>query len=286
MKQAIYKHLYALENTNIAIRYLTNRGSYFPAHWHPAMELIYILNGTAEFTIGGRKYTLVPGEFIVIDSNVIHESQCALASMGIYIHVSREYLETFIDTPAFPEIRCFRETMTREQLPYYLEICGLFKKLVPLYIHQPLAMDLSSQAITMEICFQLLNHFSVRETALTVSGIAKNQERLKEILLYVEEHYRQPILLEEISHYFGLNREYFCRFFKQQVGINFTRHVNLVRLSHIYHEVVNTQDPIMQIIDRNGFRNYKLFHRLFRDIYGCTPREIRAGTEITEKNKK
>lgn len=41
MKQAIYEHLYDLENTNIAIHYYTNRGSYFPAHWHPAIELIY-----------------------------------------------------------------------------------------------------------------------------------------------------------------------------------------------------------------------------------------------------
>ena len=30
MKQAIYEHLYDLENTNIAIHYYTNRGSYFP----------------------------------------------------------------------------------------------------------------------------------------------------------------------------------------------------------------------------------------------------------------
>ena len=83
----------------------------------------------------------------------------------------------------------------------------------------------------------------------------------------------------------GLNREYFCRFFKQQMGVNFTRHVNQVRLSHIHHELIATEDPIMEIVDRNGFTNYKLFHKLFREIYGCTPREARQeAKEAQEKS--
>ena len=35
MKQAIYEHLYDLENTSISIHYYSNRGSYFPAHYAP-----------------------------------------------------------------------------------------------------------------------------------------------------------------------------------------------------------------------------------------------------------
>ena len=117
----------------------------------------------------------------------------------------------------------------------------------------PAAMRLGSDAIVMEILFHLINHFSYQLPASQIPGTAKNQERLQEILLYVEENYRHPILLEDIAGKFGLNREYFCRFFKQQMGINFTRHVNQVRISHIHHDLVATEDPIMEIIDRNGF---------------------------------
>ena len=128
MKQAIYEHLYDLENTNIAIHYYTNRGSYFPAHWHPAIELMYILNGTGEIIVGGTRHILVPGEFIVIDSNQIHESQCAQASMGVTIHVAREFLESYTEDSSLPGIDCMRDTLQKEKLPIYLEICSLFKK--------------------------------------------------------------------------------------------------------------------------------------------------------------
>ncbi|MFR4895518.1 MAG: helix-turn-helix transcriptional regulator [Blautia hansenii] len=178
---------------------------------------------------------------------------------------------------------CSRETLTHKDLPWFLEICDLFKQLVPLYITQPPAMNLACEAIVMQILFKLVNHFSVSIPAEEVPA-AGNQERLKEILLYVEEHYSHSISLEEISAHFGLNREYFCRFFKKNVGLNFSRHVNLVRLSHIHFELLTTNDPIMEIIDRNGFTNYKLFHKLFREIYGCTPRDLRTSKSAGAEN--
>ena len=186
MKQAIYEHLYDLENTNIAIHYYTNRGSYFPAHWHPAIELMYILNGTGEIIVGGTRHILVPGEFIVIDSNQIHESQCAQASMGVTIHVAREFLESYTEDSSLPGIDCMRDTLQKEKLPIYLEICSLFKKLVPMYIQQPAAMRLGSEAIVMEILFHLLNHFLISSRPLRFRDSQKS-ERLQEILLYVKK---------------------------------------------------------------------------------------------------
>ena len=32
----------------------------------------------------------------------------------------------------------------------------------------------------------------------------------------------------------------------------------------------------MEIAEKHGFTNYKLFNRMFHEIYGCTPREIRG----------
>ena len=69
--------------------------------------------------------------------------------------------------------------------------------------------------------------------------------------------------------------QYFSRLFTKNVGISFTRHLNRVRISHIYRDVVTTDLPVMQILETHGFTNYKLFSRMFRNIYGGTPREVR-----------
>uniref|UniRef100_UPI000A77F5EC hypothetical protein n=1 Tax=Mediterraneibacter glycyrrhizinilyticus TaxID=342942 RepID=UPI000A77F5EC len=42
----IYEPLFKLEKTGVQMRYYTDKGQYNPTHWHSAIELIYILNGT------------------------------------------------------------------------------------------------------------------------------------------------------------------------------------------------------------------------------------------------
>ena len=50
----IYEPLFELEKTGIHIAYHTKKGRYSPPHWHSAIELIYVLNGTATITIEGK----------------------------------------------------------------------------------------------------------------------------------------------------------------------------------------------------------------------------------------
>lgn len=100
-------------------------------------------------------------------------------------------------------------------------------------------------------------------------------ERLGEITEYIEIHHAETISLEDISSYFYLSREYFSRFFKKNMGVTFTHYLNQVRLMHIYQEICNTQTGIMELAEKHGFTNYKLFNKMFHEIYGCTPREVR-----------
>ena len=277
MNNVIYKQIYDLDKTGISIHYYTQRGEYTPPHWHSALELHYALNGTGEIIFEKKKHALVSGEFLLVDSNVIHHTQCARISMGISIYVSREFLKKYIPDLDAYRLECSRETLVREKLQSYLKICDMIKELPRMYILQPLGYEMRCEAIVMDVMFVLLNNFAVREIREESTKDARVMERLNEINAYVREHYREPISLEAISSSLGLSREYFCRFFKQHMGINYARHVNLVRLVHIYDDIVNTQDNIMVIAEKHGFTNYKLFTRMFREIYGCTPSSVRKG---------
>ena len=130
----------------------------------------------------------------------------------------------------------------------------------------------------MEVFFLLVNGFSVRRLD-DESGPKDSHERMACILDYVEKHYQEALTLEMISEQFGLSREYFSRLFKKTMGMNFSRHLQLVRLAHIYDDLEHTNDSIMDIAGRHGFGNYKLFTKLFREIYGCMPRDVRKSQQ-------
>ena len=46
--------------------------------------------------------------------------------------------------------------------------------------------------------------------------------------------------------------------------MSFLRYLNEVRVAHVYQDLVNTEEPISYIMEKNGFTNQKLFNRTFR----------------------
>ena len=108
--------------------------------------------------------------------------------------------------------------LKKEKLDEYLEICGLLKRLPPLYVTCPWGTACRARRWLWKCFFELVNHFS---TAADSTGLVNDDtilERLAEITAYIEEHHREKITLEDIASNFYLSREYFSRFFRQNMG--------------------------------------------------------------------
>lgn len=271
----IYEQLYDLERTGIDIKYLTIHGKYTPPHWHAAIELVYILNGSGSVIFGGKEYLTAAGEFVVIDSNQIHEMKCAGASMMLIIQFSRQRMKNYVRNIDDFRLDCSQVQLERDKAGEYRRICRLLKQLPPLYVKQPTAYQLASEAIAMEILFELLNHFAEIGPPEGAAERGADLERLGAITDYIESHYREPLSLEQIASHFYLSREYFSRYFKKNMGVSFLRYLNQIRLMHIYYDIRNTSTGVMELIEKHGFTNYKLFNKMFHEIYGCTPRQVR-----------
>jgi len=247
-----------------------------PYHWHREMEILYILNGHATVNMDGECYELNPLEAIVIDYSKIHEVLYALPqTMGICIHVSRSLLNRFLANQELMSFHCSKNHLTEEQAEAYERMCAMLKKLTVLYVNQQKTYQLRSNSMILEILADLIEHFS--EPVIPVTGYVRlsNIERLEQICDYVEHNYKEEITLQDAADELGLNREYFCRFFAQNMSISFVKYVNQVRINHIYQDILHTEDSIQEIMERHGFFNQKLFYRTFKERYGCTPREAR-----------
>ena len=137
-----------------------------------------------------------------------------------------------------------------------------------------LLASLPYMSILLQIIAQLLRSFSA-EIPFASTVDTQSRERIREVISYVETNFRDPISLLDIAGHLGLTKEYFCRFFKKSMGISFLKYLNDVRLSHIYQDLQNTDAPIAEIMERNGFTNQKLFNQEFKKQYGQTPSAVR-----------
>jgi AraC-like DNA-binding protein len=137
------------------------------------------------------------------------------------------------------------------------------------------AGKLERQARLFALAFLLVKHFShpmaVEETHLQRSDMT----RLEPLLDHIHLHHGQELPLDEAVEFMGLNKEYFCRLFKKNMGVSYLQYVYQVRTTAVCRELETTDDPIGEIAERHGFRDPKMLNQYFREIYGCTPSEKR-----------
>lgn len=264
-----------LPDTGFHIKFVTMDHN-SPFHWHRELEVLYILNGHATVTMDGERHELNPLDVIVMDYSKIHEVIYELPhTMGVCIHISRQLVRRYLNDTELLMIHCSGSWVLREEQNAYRELCEYLKELTVLYVNQKNTYSLRSTALVLQVLACLVENFSQPVTKSVSETKLGNMERLEQICDYVEHHYREEIMLQDAAGELGLNKEYFCRFFKQNTGTSFIKYVNQVRLSYIYQDLLHTQESVQDIIERHGFYNQKLFYRMFKERYHCTPRELR-----------
>lgn len=251
-----------------------------PPHWHREMEILYILNGSAILTMEGETYYVKPLDLIVVDSSVIHEAIYELPqTMGICIHISKASLRRYLSDIELLQIICCEEKLLPKQQDGYNRLCEYLKDLTELYFVQKASYPFSSSALILSIMAVLVDDFSIPIPDTIVATGNSQLSRIEQIFQYVEHHYKEPVELQEAADELGLNKEYFCRFFKKNTGMSFLQYVSHVRLNHIYQDLLYKDDSIQEILEQNEVFNNKRFYKQFKDTFHCTPRELRKLTK-------
>lgn len=276
METPYYKPHLDMSILGIRIVYSTTPGGYHPLHWHEEIEILYPLNGDIDLKVNDKKYLIQTKHFAVIESNQVHSTYNRnRTAMFLCIHISKKALESYLPNIELYRINCFPETIADELFSSYRHICELLENLTRFYMQDSPTYALEADGIILQVLGHLLRYFST----ITISQFSEmdqlTRERIQNILSYVDEHYREPISLQDISDHLGLGKEYFCRYFKKNMNVSFLNYLNEVRLAHVYQDLQTTDLSISEIMEKNGLTNQKLFNRTFKELYGCTPSEVR-----------
>jgi two-component system response regulator YesN len=92
---------------------------------------------------------------------------------------------------------------------------------------------------------------------------------------YIDEHFEQPLTLEEVASVAGLSPTYFSAVFKKLSDKNFSEYLTDRRIREAKKLLRDTTWNINEIADRVGYRDAKYFSKLFIKITGLKPKEFR-----------
>lgn len=92
---------------------------------------------------------------------------------------------------------------------------------------------------------------------------------------YIQEHYPEPLSLEELANYCFLSKSHFCRIFKTETGQTFKAYLNQVRINSAKNLLKTTPLKNYEIAEQIGFDDPSYFNGLFKKLVGMTPNEYR-----------
>lgn len=108
-----------------------------------------------------------------------------------------------------------------------------------------------------------------QQTSLTLD------ERKEKIERYISTNLFDKVSLEEVAAYLGMNRTYFCLFFKRHYGKGFADYLNDLRVDKAASMLLQGDRQISEIAKECGFKTAAYFTRAFRRSRGMTPGEYR-----------
>lgn len=266
--------------TNVRFFTSVDPGSYIPTHWHRAIEIIYMLEGSLEVTVESETTVLHADDCILVNANILHSTKCTSPNTAIVLQIPLNFVETYI--PNVQQLLFLFDCRVKdpikrtkvEMLKTTLEQMRIVNDI------RPEGFLLRFNSLLFELLFQLYHNFSVKVFESDLSQKRKDLDRLNTILEYTAQNYKRAIPLDEIAEIAFLQPGYFCRFFKKRMGVTFLEYQNEYRLSYIYRDLISTNDPVHEILERHGFTNYKLFRRMFYEHFGDTPTKIRQKNRV------
>ena len=92
---------------------------------------------------------------------------------------------------------------------------------------------------------------------------------------WIESHFSQEILIDDLAMLVGLGARTFKRRFKQATDETPISYLQRIRVEHAKMRLEKTTEPINQIIWNIGYEDVSSFRQLFKRFTGVTPKDYR-----------
>ena len=239
-------------------------------HWHPTVELIFVLKGTATVQVLGETSRLRAGDLLLVNSNHIHELSSQDNCPALIVHLDLHKFDLSLTDADQLYFLC--NSSKDEDKGRYDDLRSLIALMVERNTAQPqdAAALYDNKSFAYSMLKELTQKFQVSRTDFT-GAQDKYLERMNEIVRYIDEHYREDLSLVQLANAVHLSPPYLSSLFSRYLDTTFSDYYNSVRLSHAVSDLTSTDDPIDTVALNNGYANAQSFGRAFKAKYNALP---------------
>ena len=243
-------------------------------HYHEFCKLLLLRSGSGGYWIEGQRYTLQPGDLVLIGSHCVHKPDFAENAPyeRIIIYISPEFLKRQSASD------CDLEAIFSGKQGGYI-LRPEEEKRRKLYrlvarLEEGLSEDSYGRVI---LCNGMLLRLLVeigREVqnrpAVQSSPLPPRNGRVMDMLRYLEAHLAEDISIDTLARQFYISKYHMMRLFRQETGQSIHDYLTdrrLLRARDLMAKGVSATESCF----RSGFRTYSSFTRAYARRFGTTP---------------
>lgn len=240
--------------------------------------LLYVRSGCGMYNCSGRMKCLDEGELLLLppgvqpafDSDSLGDEYNASLDAAV-VRFGERWLDVFLQLfPAHSDtVLALRERRYPSRITgtKWLKISGIMDSM-------NVSAPQRSPILLLEIFDLLSDPSDIHPIDYSPTTSLLQDDRKERVDRYLSCNILKKFSLEEIAQYAGMNRTYFCLFFKKNYGVSLTDYVNKQRVEVACGMLRQGNIPVSDVAKACGFPTVTYFNRVFKKIMGISPREL------------
>lgn len=250
-------------------------------HWHEHLEFIKIKKGHVQVTLDDQTFLAVPDDIIYVGSGKVHAVQLLPGQEGQLFGMIFDPFFIINLLEGFETRHAYESFISRANHPH------VFSPHHPLwtilndgietshqeYNERDLCYEMAIKSCIYRMTTALIRH-DKQQIGNSLSSI-QHMHQIRPALNYIEEHFAEPLYLDDLCQLVNMSRFHFSRRFKQATGMTLARFITLTRINVAKKMIVEQELTITEIADQTGFCNPHYFGKVFKDCTGMSPLQFR-----------
>ncbi|RIX59774.1 helix-turn-helix domain-containing protein [Paenibacillus nanensis] len=246
-------------------------------------ELVIVLNGNATHIVNSETYFIKKGNVFVINGATPHAYQnphefriCnimfrseILRSAGPDLSSSNGFQSLFVLEPFYRNIHSFQSGLSLS-IPCMEHVSSIIAEMINEYNEKQQGYQTMLNSRFMELAVYLSRQYDNQE-----NGTDSNLMHLANAVSYIEDHYLEPLTLEEIAARSNISVRHLNRIFQSYYQTTPISYLQRLRLERARMLLRQSGLPITKISYECGFNDSNYFTRKFSKTYGLSPKAFR-----------
>lgn len=255
------------------IHFSVSRLNHEQVHVHSSLELVVVLEGSVQATVGSHTYHCTTGELLLFNAYETHRLTPQPEAKLLFLHLApsfgKEYFARVVSIEFDFAPGCLPKELAGTLIREILAAAQVFYR-------EPEVFGLECAALVSSAITTLLRNVPYKlNTDADHMAKKKKISRKQRIASFVEQHYREKLTLSQMAQAEGITTAYMSRIFGELFSASFQEYVSKLRLQKALPMLKKTSIYLVDICMECGFSDTRYLNAVCMKEYGCTAMELR-----------